>query len=170
MSVLPFLQYQGKPLLGYFVDVHAGTIHNAVKRLGTISVHGYEMVSLRLNNRSCPHLTHRLVWEHSNGHIPAGFVVDHIDNNKLNNKITNLQLLSMAENSKKAYTSGQRKGKQQPPRPVLAYNLTTLEVKEYSSMMSAANALGIHPYSIQCILQGKSKSSKGYCFAAVEDE
>ena len=37
---------------------------------------------------------HRFEWECVKGVIPEGFVIDHIDSNKTNNKIENLQLLS----------------------------------------------------------------------------
>ena len=37
---------------------------------------------------------HRFEWECIKGVIPEGFVIDHIDSNKTNNKIENLQLLS----------------------------------------------------------------------------
>jgi hypothetical protein len=37
---------------------------------------------------------HRYIWERSNGPIPDGYVIHHIDGNKTNNNIENLQLLS----------------------------------------------------------------------------
>lgn len=45
---------------------------------------------------------HRVVWEIFNGKIPEGMTVDHIDGNKLNNNIENLQLLSPMENARKS--------------------------------------------------------------------
>ncbi len=41
---------------------------------------------------------HRFVWEAFNGEIPDGFVIDHIDNNKTNNALSNLRLLTHEEN------------------------------------------------------------------------
>lgn len=43
-------------------------------------------------------LEHVLVWLWFKGDIPEGYDVDHIDNDKLNNKIENLQLLTRKEN------------------------------------------------------------------------
>jgi len=37
---------------------------------------------------------HRLVWEKVNGKIPIGCVIHHINENKLDNRIENLQMLS----------------------------------------------------------------------------
>lgn len=44
---------------------------------------------------------HRLVWYCFKGEIPRGKVVDHIDNNSLNNDLDNLQLLTPTENTRK---------------------------------------------------------------------
>lgn len=50
---------------------------------------------------------HRVVWELHNGKIPDGYVIDHIDQNKHNNKISNLRCVPKAYN---AYNSNKRKG------------------------------------------------------------
>jgi hypothetical protein len=44
-------------------------------------------------------LVHRIVWQFFHGPIPEGMTVDHIDGNKHNNFITNLQLLTPEENA-----------------------------------------------------------------------
>ena len=43
---------------------------------------------------------HRYVWEYYNGTIPKGYEVHHIDRNKDNNDISNLQLISKKEHMK----------------------------------------------------------------------
>lgn len=40
---------------------------------------------------------HRVVWEREHGPIPTGFHVHHIDEDRSNNAIENLRLVSMAE-------------------------------------------------------------------------
>ena len=44
-------------------------------------------------------LLHRVIWERCNGKIPKGHIVSFIDGNKQNVKITNLSLMSMAQNA-----------------------------------------------------------------------
>lgn len=69
---------------------------NRVKKyrlVGTISA-GY--LSTSIYNKS--YQVHRIIWELHNGPIPDGFVVDHKDGNKLNNKLGNLRLCTQAEN------------------------------------------------------------------------
>lgn len=44
---------------------------------------------------------HRLVWEAFNGKIPAGFEINHIDVDKHNNSLDNLELVTHVENVRK---------------------------------------------------------------------
>lgn len=45
-------------------------------------------------------LMHKYVWEFYNGKIPKGYEVHHIDRNRANNDIDNLQLLTREEHKK----------------------------------------------------------------------
>lgn len=42
---------------------------------------------------------HRVIWQMFNGDIPEGFVIDHIDQNKSNNKLSNLRMTTIKGNS-----------------------------------------------------------------------
>lgn len=63
----------------------------------TITSNGY----YRATDRKGTHLLHRFVWETERGPIPPGFDVHHIDEDKTNNIITNLECLSKAEHTRK---------------------------------------------------------------------
>ena len=43
-------------------------------------------------------LVHRIIWTLFYGEVPDGFVIDHIDGDSLNNIISNLRLITQAEN------------------------------------------------------------------------
>ena len=45
-------------------------------------------------------LMHKYVWEYYKGKIPSGYEVHHIDRNRANNDISNLQLLSKEEHKR----------------------------------------------------------------------
>ena len=44
---------------------------------------------------------HRIVWQEYKGLIPDGYVIDHINDNKSDNRLSNLQLLTPKQNIKK---------------------------------------------------------------------
>lgn len=96
-----------KSLFNY--DQSSGVItfrHNR-KPLSTVLSNGYLIA--RLGNETF--MSHRIAWVISNGMIPDGMEIDHIDGNRLNNKIGNLRLVSHSGNMKnvgirKSNTSG----------------------------------------------------------------
>lgn len=60
---------------------------------------GYYLSSNKVGNKR--KRLHRVVWEFYNGNIPNGFDVHHIDHDKGNNIIENLELISKSEHSKR---------------------------------------------------------------------
>ena len=75
---------------------------------------------------------HRFEWECVKGLIPEGFVIDHIDSNKTNNKIENLQLLTVSENAQKGRS-----------KPIKSFNIKNNKQKKYESITSASLELDI---------------------------
>lgn len=67
-----------------------------------VKKNGYAHFSMSMGYKS-PNQTlcHRFVYEYFNGPIPEGLEVDHIDGDRLNNRLDNLQLLSPRENARK---------------------------------------------------------------------
>ena len=76
------------------------------KELAGTIVNGYRVVSIRNGAVKKQCRVHRVIWIAQNGVIPEGMVVDHINNDKLDNRIENLQLLTPEDNSSKASNDG----------------------------------------------------------------
>lgn len=52
---------------------------------------------IMVNGKNCQ--LHRYVWEQNNGPIPKGYIVHHINGNKLDNRIENLSCISQKEHN-----------------------------------------------------------------------
>ncbi len=60
---------------------------------------GYYMTSGQYENKMYYFMEHRVVWVWNNGPIPAGYVINHKDYNRANNRLENLELMTQKENT-----------------------------------------------------------------------
>lgn len=86
----------------YFID-EDGNIYNSITKTylkGSISEGGYKYYRLSKNSKKQMFYAHRLVAEYFLDNPKQLPVVNHIDGNKLNNNISNLEWVTYSENSK----------------------------------------------------------------------
>lgn len=90
-----------KGYTNYEIDLVRGTVYNyRTKRfIGTKNEKGYTKCTLHKDEGGYQSwMLHRLIWTAANGPIPEGLEVNHIDENKENNSIYNLNLMTHKEN------------------------------------------------------------------------
>lgn len=72
----------------------------------SVSTTGYEKVKIRINGIKKDHKVHRLVAEAFLPKVEGKDFVNHIDGNKTNNMLLNLEWCTRSENMKHAYSNG----------------------------------------------------------------
>lgn len=132
------------------------------KELSKCKRTGYYVVYFWRNNKQSSFQIHRLVAIHFIENPLNKEMVNHLDGDKLNNHISNLEWVTVKENNQHAYDTG----------------LILLRMKKiicetngevYRSITKASEDLKISRSCIRDVLNGKQKSSKGMVFKYYEE-
>ena len=152
-----------------FVNSKGGTrLHKCKVLKPGIGRDGYLNVVLSKDNKHTAFNVHRLVYETFNGKIPEGMEINHIDEDKSNNSLENLNLMTHKENINWG-TGIERRAKsminhKRLSKSVLQFDLQGNFLAEYPSQSEAERKLGIRCTSICNALKGRYKTAGGYIF------
>ena len=102
---------------------------------------------------------HRLVAQTFLPNLEKKPVVNHIDGNKTNNVVSNLEWCTCAENNLHNYKAGLNKGHK---RKVVQYDLEMNEIKQFDSIKDASKELNICYTSIKAVLCNKQNKAGGF--------
>ena len=89
------------------------------------------------NNKKRDYYIHRFVFETFKGEIPKGMEIDHVDGDKKNNSISNLQLLLHKENVRKSNC-----------KKMISLNIETKEEIIFDSLKEVAEFYQIHKTTV----------------------
>ena len=138
--------------------------------------YGYPMTSIYKDGKAYTQKIHRLVAGTFIDNPDGKEQVNHIDGNKANNNVTNLEWVTRSENMKHAFANGLVKphasrgmlGKKNPNAGRHGIPIMVIETgKVYKSVADCAEDLGISAQRICDVLKGHSRSYRGYTFEYV---
>ena len=159
--------YSVHPVYDLYASDENGNIIHIIKKVpdkGKKTYNGYIQCMVRkYGGKQKIYYAHRFVWECFNGLIPEGKVIDHINDDKVDNRLCNLQLLTQQQNCKSAdkrdYTFLAKNHENR--KCVKAINKNTNEVSYYNSMYAIQQHLSINVGIIKMVCEGLNNCKSG---------
>lgn len=151
--------------LGRVRSLPRATTKGKIMKLYRSQHNGYVYCSLSKNNNRKTIRVHRLVLEAFTNYKSrsSNLVIDHIDGDKTNNRLDNLDAVTMSENMKRAYRLGL-----ESPRGMDVINLDTGEV--FMSYSAASEAIGgSRGEMVARVCRGERSHYRGHHFAHYSD-
>jgi len=125
---------------------------------------GYLYVNIPMNGKWAMKKVHRLVAQTFLPNPDNLKQVNHKDNDRTNNNVSNLEFCTASYNAKYREKFGKASG-----CPVFAIDLVSLEVYKFRSQNEASRALGIFQQSISKVIKGKAKRAGGFWFVNADE-
>ena len=138
-----------------------GEVRNAKNKntiVGDINNCGYYRVSLYNQGQRKRYFRHRLVAEQFLDKLEGKDFVNHIDGDKSNNSLENLEWVSQSENEKHAFENGL---KQKTNKPFII-EFVNGDIKEYENQYVCAKEIGCSQSSVKNWLNGQRNPRPSY--------
>jgi hypothetical protein len=156
----------------YEVSSHGKVRNKKTGRLLVPAVHhkGYLKAQFRVNKKTKAFFRHRLVGI---AFIPNPYnlpQIDHLDNDKTNNHVSNLEWVTGAENIRRKMRDGLNVSPEnagRPKQPVAQYDLEGNFVANYKSIAEAVVKTGLRQSGISAVLRGSAHTVGGFVFKRI---
>ena len=157
------------PVYDLYAASEDGNVINIIKKVphkGKRQHNGYLSCMVRKHGQhgQKTYKVHRFTWECFYGVIPEGKVIDHVNNDKEDNRLCNLQLITPQQNCKKSakdreysYVANNHKNR----KCVKATNKNTNEVSYFNSMCSIQQHLGINAGIVKMVCECLNNCKSG---------
>lgn len=160
----------------YFTGLYqvsdSGLVRNS--RTGRVlkfsTVNGYHRVCLCQNGKMTNLYVHRLVASAFIPNPENKSEVNHIDGNKTNNSVANLEWATRIENQRHAWLTGLHSVSDSHKKAIGEAHCTPVKCSNgttYHSQKEAARQLGLHQANISKVLRGELRSTGGYSFERI---
>ena len=152
-----------------FVNIHNGENDNEKGDyiLKQYFRRGYKAVTLTNENGVIAYLAiHRLVAEHFLGDC-TGMQVNHLDGNKQNNVVTNLEICTQSQNILHAFRTGLMKPSYKKTQKKINVIKDGIVINTFNSIREVCRELNLDRRSVQRTIVGKYKHHHGYNFQCV---
>jgi len=140
-----------------FWKVNRGGTAKAGTRAGGLGDEGYRLV--KVNN--ILYKEHRAIYTMLKGEIPEGKVINHLDENKSNNRIDNLEAVWPIDNTN--WGTRNARSAAANSKPIFCHENGV----KYPSSKEAAEKLNLDATNISKVLNNKRKRTKGKTFSFV---
>ena len=161
--------YNVHPIYDLYASSKYGYVINIIKKVphkGNKTNSGYLNICVRKHGQSGVkgYQVHRFVWECFNGIIHEGKVIDHINNDKEDNCLCNLQLVTQQQNCNKSakdrdYTFASKNHENK--KCLKAINKNTNEVTYFNSLYAVQQHLGINAGIVKMVCEGLNNCKSG---------
>lgn len=135
---------------------------------------GYPIIGLSKNGKLKTRTIHRLVAETFIDNPCKYKVINHIDCNKTNNNVNNLEWCTQKHNVRESFKNGLQKapkGKESTSsKKVRQYDLEGNFIKEWDCTMDIQRNLGISNQLISKCCLGKQRNSNGYIWRYANEQ
>lgn len=132
---------------------------------GNINKYGYVQVGLKCIDKKYRNFRwHRVIWTYFNGEIPDGYEINHLDENKQNNRLSNLSLTSHVENcnwkSRNERIIAKLKNHPLKSKSVIAVDKDGNVIYKFESTMEAGRK-GFNQGHVAACCRGERRMHKG---------
>ena len=129
-------------------------------RKGYFNQNGYLNFTIYLEkNKYKNYSSHRFVYECFYGLIEKNKQINHINSNRVDNRIKNLEVVTASENMTKSAKNRNFGCYRKNPKRVTAINLFTKKETNFKSLYSVSKILGINPGQVSMICSGIYKTA-----------
>lgn len=140
------------------IDLVNGKVIGKKGSNGADSGEGYLVVGARYNNHMYHFKVHEIIAV-AGGLNPTDATIDHINGDKLDNRLSNLQILSVSANTQKGGATPQKyyRGSEHPNNKLSEEDVINIKhlIREGETSVTIANRYNVSPRTIRDIKKGK---------------